>query len=84
MPNRADKVLSGDDFMVFLKSRGISKREVAKWFGVKAQSVDYYEEHGLSKTQALALSALDHCLRPWSPTDEDRKAAEQQIKPPEE
>lgn len=75
--NKSRKVLSGDDFAIWQKSRGLSYAEIGRYLDMTYQAVQRLRQDGLSRVQALALSAIDRGLKPWQPTDEDRAAADQ-------
>jgi hypothetical protein len=71
----ADKFLSGEDFRTWRLSRRLTMAEVGKWFGLTYQAVQHLERSGTSRTQALAISAIERGLKPWEPTELDREEA---------
>lgn len=73
--NYGDKYLSGEDFEVWLKSRQITSADAAEWFGVTKQTITHYKKNGVNKAQALAIAAIERGIKPWEPTEEDRKRA---------
>ena len=73
--NRQDKFLTGEEFKIWRISRNLSQKEAGEWLGITQPSVLKRESGGCTREQALAMAALDHGLKPWQPTDEDRAAA---------
>lgn len=71
---RDDKFLTGEEFKIWRRTRGLSLAETAKWVGLTYQAIQAWERFGVTKTQALALSAIDRGLKPWRPTDAELKA----------
>jgi hypothetical protein len=45
-----------------------------------AWAVAYYEEFGVTKAVAMAMSAIERGLDPWQPTDADRDSVSDLIK----
>jgi DNA-binding XRE family transcriptional regulator len=74
--NFTDKFLTGEEFEIWLKSRQITSMDAAEWLGVTKQTITHYKKAGVSKSQALAIAAIERGIKPWEPTDEDRKRAE--------
>ncbi|SHH03916.1 helix-turn-helix domain-containing protein [Bradyrhizobium erythrophlei] len=72
--NGSGKYLNGHEVRVWRLSRGFSQLELGKYLGLTAQAVGKYEARGVTKSTALALSAIDRGLRPFKPTEEDYKA----------
>ena len=66
--------LSGEQFRLYRTSRGLTQKEVGEWLGITDAAVLKYEKRGCSRIVALALSALERGLKPWTPTEEDHAA----------
>lgn len=77
MPDRkpAERLLSGEDFRNWRLTRGLTQLEVGTWLGVSYQMVRKLEKTGLDRVYCLALSAIERGLKPWQPTEEDRRDA---------
>ncbi|ARQ95256.1 hypothetical protein [Bradyrhizobium phage BDU-MI-1] len=49
---------------------------MADWLGLTPQAIAKYEQRGVTKSTALALSAMDRGLQPFKPTRQDLQAVE--------
>lgn len=63
--------LSGADAAQFRIRRGLSVEELSRWLGITEGSWMQIERDGAHRTVALALSAVDRGLKPWSPDLDD-------------
>lgn len=81
--NSGDKFLSGEEFEIWIKSRGITTYDAAEWLGITRQTLLYWRRNGISRAQALAISAIERGLQPWTPTDADRQQAIKREEPEE-
>jgi DNA-binding XRE family transcriptional regulator len=70
------KFLSGSEVRCWRVARRLSQPDLAGWLGVTPQAVSKMERQGVSRTVALALSAIEYGLRPAEPSPEDYKAVE--------
>jgi DNA-binding XRE family transcriptional regulator len=75
--NASEKFLTGEEVRAWRISRNLTQPELAKYLGLTAQAVGKYEVRGATKAIALALSAIDSCLKPFKPTRADYNAVEQ-------
>lgn len=66
------KYLSGKDFRSWRVSRDLTLSELSDWLGLTPGAVYKYEQRGATKSTALALSALDRGLTPWTPDSEEK------------
>lgn len=67
--------ISGQEVLLFRESRGLTREELGTWLGIGSEGIVRLETFGASRMDALALSAIDHGLRPWRPTRDDRIGA---------
>jgi DNA-binding XRE family transcriptional regulator len=74
--NASKKFLKGEEVRAFRISRALTQTELAEWLGLTPQAVGKYEERGVTKATALALSAINRGLTPFKPTKEDLQAVE--------
>jgi hypothetical protein len=74
--NSVEKFLTGEEFDIWLRSRQITSNDAAEWFGVTKQTITHYKKNGINKAQALAIAAIERGIKPWEPTEDDRKRAE--------
>lgn len=73
--NYSAKFLTGDEFIVWLKSRGLSMGDAAEFFGVAPNTIRHYCTNGVTKSQALAIAAIERGLQPWRPSADDIERA---------
>lgn len=69
--NKTEKYLSGPEFRAWRVSRGYSLVQAGDLLGVSPQAVRKAERHGVSRKDALAISAINHGLEPYQPTEDD-------------
>lgn len=80
----SEKFLTGAQFRIYRQSRHLSQTELAAWFGLTKQAIQRYERLGVTRSVALALSAIDRGLRPYQPTEDDYASIQQQKEPASE
>jgi DNA-binding XRE family transcriptional regulator len=73
------KYLSGKQVRAFRVSRGYTQKELGELLGMSMQSVEKYEVRGVPKSIALALSAIDAGLVPFTPGVRDFKKAKKGV-----
>lgn len=59
--------LSGSEFAAFRIGHQLDIDEIACWLGLTEDEVRDMEKRGAPKVAALALSAIDRGLSPWTP-----------------
>lgn len=69
--NKTEKFLSGPEFRAWRVSRGYSPNQAGALLGISGNAVRLYEKNGISRKDALAISALENKLEPYQPTEED-------------
>lgn len=80
MPIKAStKYLSGKQVRAFRVSRGYTQKELGELLGMSMQSVEKYEVRGVPKSIALAFSAIDAGLVPFTPGVSDFKKAKKGV-----
>jgi DNA-binding XRE family transcriptional regulator len=76
--NASKKYLTGEEVKAFRISRSLTQSDLADWLGLTTQAVGMYEQRGVTKATALALSAIDRGLQPFKPTKSDLSSVEGQ------
>src|SRR3954465_5729151 len=56
--NASKKYLTGEEVKAFRISRGLTQSDMADLLGLTTQAVGMYEQRGVTKATALALSAI--------------------------
>ena len=74
--NASKKFLKGEEVRAFRISRDLTQTELADWLGLTPQAIGKYEQRGVTKATALALSAINRGLPPFKPSKDDLKAVE--------
>lgn len=73
--NYSEKYLSGEEFSAWLKTRKLTLTDAAIFFGVTKNSIRHLVETGVSKRDALAISAVERGLEPWRPSEAELQQA---------
>jgi hypothetical protein len=67
MAGKKDVVISADHFREWQQGLGTPNHLVAKQLGVSTNSPTNYRQNGAGRTVALACSAIEVGLDPWTP-----------------
>lgn len=71
------KFLKGSEFKAFRIARNLTQSDMAEWLGLTPQAIAKYEQRGVTKSTALALSAINRGLAPFKPSKEDLQAVQE-------
>ncbi|MCJ2131597.1 helix-turn-helix transcriptional regulator [Methylobacterium sp. E-045] len=61
--------ISPEQLKAWRTARKVSQRQVAKELGISQPAYLHLEKHGASHIHALAIAAIEHGLKAWTPPE---------------